>query len=131
MQRHREPIKCTPLVCLQYFRSLKCAHIYFFAKKVNQSILGNLSCKLCRASRGGASLHKYNFFCLYTHLHFKEKQVISVCLQALVQSWWCGQKVIFIPFKIFKLLLQLSTARSLYLCATSVFLFTKNWKQKY
>ena len=56
------------VVCLVYFRSLKCAHI-FFLQKSQLSILGNLSCKLCSASRGGASLHKYkkyNFLPLFT-----------------------------------------------------------------
>ena len=42
---------------------------YIFCKKSQLSILGNLSCKLCSASRGGASLHKYkkyNFLPLFT-----------------------------------------------------------------
>ena len=70
-----------PSVCLQYFKSLKCAHIYF-CKKINQSILGNLSWKLCRASRGGASLHNYNFLLLYTFA--LQRKTSNQCLFASV-----------------------------------------------
>ena len=85
--------------CLVYFKPLKCAHI-FFLQKSQLSILGNLSCKPCSASRGGASLHKYNFLLLYTFALQRIKQVISICLQAFLEVlMWCGQKLFPSPLK--------------------------------
>ena len=81
-------------LCLEYFRSLKCAHI-FFLQKSQLSILGNLSCKLCSASRGGASLHKYNFLLLYTFALQRIKQVISICLQAILTALVLWTKKLF------------------------------------
>ena len=64
-------LRVLPLECLMYFKPLKCAHIFF--AKSHLSILGNLSCKLCRDGRGGASLHNFNFFVIHT-LHIKENE---------------------------------------------------------
>ena len=132
MQRHREPIKCISIGgggVSGVFQVIKMC-TYIFLQKSQLSILGNLSCKLCSASRGGASLHKYNFLLLYTFALQRIKQVISICLQAILTALvlWT-KKVISIPFKIFKLLLQLSTTRSLYLCATYIFM-KKNVKKE-
>ena len=70
MQRHREPIKCISIGggVSGVFQVIKMC-TYIFLQKSQLSILGNLSCKLCSASRGGASLHKYkkyNFLPLFT-----------------------------------------------------------------
>ena len=101
-------------------------HIYFFLQKSQLSILGNLSCKLCSASRGGASLHKYkkyNFLPLFTFALQRIKTSNQYLFASVSYSLGdVDKKVISIPFKIFKLLLQLSTTRSLYLCATPIFI---------
>ena len=73
---------------------------YIFLQKSQLSILGNLSCKRRSASRGGVSLHKYNFLLLYTFALQRIKQVISICLQAFLEVlMWCGQKLFPSPLK--------------------------------
>ena len=101
--------------------------IYIFLQKSQLSILGNLSCKLCSASRGGASLHKYNFLLLYTFALQRIKQVISICLQAFLEVlMWCGQKLFPSPLKYLSFFYNLAPQDLFTYVLLQFFLFSEN-----
>ena len=105
---------------------------YIFLQKSQLSILGNLSCKLCSASRGGASLHKYkkyNFLPLFTFALQRIKTSNQYLFASVCYSLGDVDKKLFpSPLKYLSFFYNLAP-QDLFTYVLLLFLW-KNWKRK-